>query len=141
MYAKIIDGQVAQYPYSVQALYEDNPNVGFPANLTDEMLGRFNAVRIIQTERPEHDHTKNCNEADPVYHEARDQWEQTWVLTDATQEEIDQRLVEQAEERRQRRAAAYRDESDPLYFQEQRGDVPLGTWLAKVAEIKARYPA
>lgn len=38
------------------------------------------------------------------------------------------------------RAQAYRDESDPLFFKEQRGEVPPGTWLAKVAEIKARWP-
>ena len=38
------------------------------------------------------------------------------------------------------RAAAYRDESDPLFFKEQRGEVPVGTWLAKVNEIKARWP-
>lgn len=38
------------------------------------------------------------------------------------------------------RAAAYREESDPLYFKEQRGEVEAGTWLAKVAEIKARWP-
>lgn len=38
------------------------------------------------------------------------------------------------------REAAYLAESDPLYFKEQRGDVPIGTWIAKVNEIKARYP-
>jgi hypothetical protein len=38
------------------------------------------------------------------------------------------------------RAAAYRAESDPIFFKEQRGEVAAGTWLAKVAEIKARWP-
>ena len=38
------------------------------------------------------------------------------------------------------REAAYKNESDPLFFKEQRKEVPEGTWLAKVAEIKARYP-
>jgi hypothetical protein len=38
------------------------------------------------------------------------------------------------------RAAAYRAESDPIFFKEQRGEVEAGTWLAKVAEIKARWP-
>lgn len=38
------------------------------------------------------------------------------------------------------RAQAYRDESDPLFFKEQRGEVPAGTWIAKVTEIKARWP-
>ncbi len=38
------------------------------------------------------------------------------------------------------RRLAYETESDPLFFQEQRGEVPAGTWLAKVAEIQQRYP-
>lgn len=38
------------------------------------------------------------------------------------------------------RAAAYVKESDPLYFKYQRGEVLKEDWMAKVAEIKARYP-
>ena len=38
------------------------------------------------------------------------------------------------------RRAAYAAESDPLFFKEQRGEVDAGTWAAKVAEIKARFP-
>lgn len=38
------------------------------------------------------------------------------------------------------RAAAYVKESDPLFFKYQRGEVLKEEWLAKVAEIKARYP-
>lgn len=39
-----------------------------------------------------------------------------------------------------RRATAYRDEADPLYFKAQRGESTMEEWLAKVAEIKARFP-
>ena len=38
------------------------------------------------------------------------------------------------------RAKAYREESDPLFFKEQRGEVPSGSWMAKCAEIQARWP-
>ncbi|HEY3432559.1 MAG TPA: hypothetical protein VGK09_08425 [Rhodocyclaceae bacterium] len=38
------------------------------------------------------------------------------------------------------RAAAYREESDPLFFKEQRGEVTSGTWNAKVEEIRKRFP-
>jgi hypothetical protein len=38
------------------------------------------------------------------------------------------------------RKQAYLVESDPLFFMQQRGEVPAGTWEAKVEEIKARYP-
>lgn len=38
------------------------------------------------------------------------------------------------------RAAAYREESDPLFFKYQRGEVSQQEWLDKVNEIKQRYP-
>lgn len=38
------------------------------------------------------------------------------------------------------RAAAYREEADPLFFKAQRGEATLEEWRAKVAEIKARLP-
>lgn len=39
------------------------------------------------------------------------------------------------------RRAAYALEADPLFFMSQRGEATQAQWLAKVAEIKARWPA
>ena len=38
------------------------------------------------------------------------------------------------------RRNAYKEEADHLHLEEERGEVPVGTWAAKVAEIKARIP-
>ena len=38
------------------------------------------------------------------------------------------------------RAAAYRDESDPLFFKWQAGELTREEWEEKRAEIRARYP-
>ena len=38
------------------------------------------------------------------------------------------------------RKTAYQDEADPLFFKWQRGESTESAWLAKIAEIKARYP-
>ena len=38
------------------------------------------------------------------------------------------------------RRAAYQAEADPLFFKSQRGEATHEDWLAKVAEIKARFP-
>lgn len=35
--------------------------------------------------------------------------------------------------------SAYCNESDPLFFKAQRGEIPMQQWLDKVAEIKARF--
>ena len=38
------------------------------------------------------------------------------------------------------RRAAYAAEADPIFFMQQRGEATQAEWLAKVAEIRARYP-
>ena len=38
------------------------------------------------------------------------------------------------------RATAYTIEADPLFFKSQRGEATHEEWLAKVSEIKTRYP-
>ena len=45
-----------------------------------------------------------------------------------------------AQEAITQRRGAYQAEADPLFFEEQRGEVPAGTHAAKVAEIKTRFP-
>ena len=48
--------------------------------------------------------------------------------------------IEAAEEPRRQRRAAFQAESDPLFFEWQRGEGTEQAWLEKVAEIRARYP-
>lgn len=38
------------------------------------------------------------------------------------------------------RQGAYSQESDPIFFKSQRGEATEAEWLAKVEEIKERYP-
>ena len=38
------------------------------------------------------------------------------------------------------RRTAYQSEADHLHLEEERGEIPAGTWLSKVNEIKTRYP-
>ena len=45
-----------------------------------------------------------------------------------------------AEKILEKRRFAYQEETDALFFEEQAGEVAAGTWAAKRAEIKARFP-
>ena len=67
----------------------------------------------------------------PEEESARDAEEQVWA------DGADARAAKQIQDERK---ASYETESDHLFFEEQRGEVPAGTWAAKVAEIKARIP-
>jgi hypothetical protein len=40
----------------------------------------------------------------------------------------------------QQRAAAYKQEADPLFFKAQRGEASMDDWTAAVEAIRARFP-
>lgn len=44
------------------------------------------------------------------------------------------------EEQRAKRAEAYKEQTDAMYFQAQRGDITEQDWLDAVDAIKAKYP-
>ena len=56
------------------------------------------------------------------------------ALWPEVQYEIDYAQVEQA------RAQAYRETSDPIFFEYQRGDATEGEWLAAVQAVKTAHP-
>lgn len=65
-----------------------------------------------------------------------------WVCVD--QPMVDAFLASKKAElnaaQKQKRAEAYRNDSDPLFFKAQRGEATIEEWQAKVSEIVARYP-
>jgi hypothetical protein len=63
-------------------------------------------------------------------------WKQAWRVRPMTEQEL-QELAQQKDEQRKQ---AYQNEADPLFFKWQRGESTQEAWLAKVEEIKARYP-
>jgi hypothetical protein len=63
----------------------------------------------------------------PTYQEVLDAWEEVEIT-------INNQRMERL------RQEAYRNESDPLFFKYQRGDATKAEWLAKIEEIKQRYP-
>ena len=67
----------------------------------------------------------------PEEEAARDAEEQAWA---------DGADARAAAEVQSNRRTAYQSEADHLYLEEERGEIPAGTWLSKVNEIKTRYP-
>lgn len=100
MYAKVKNGVVEKYPYSTQDLFEDNAGVGFPIHLSTEVLAPFNTVIVVRRSAPEVDHTKNVAEGTPIYRPDLDGWEQSWVVSDASAEEIEARTAAKAAQAR-----------------------------------------
>jgi hypothetical protein len=93
MYAKLNNGQLQKYPYTLGMLRKDNHNVSFPKVMTDEIFAQFGVVRVTSTPRPEYDHTKEFN---VTAEKVNGVWVETWVATDVSAEELAQRTENQA---------------------------------------------
>lgn len=93
MFAKLHNGQLEKYPYSLGMLRKDNHNVSFPKVLDDATLAQFNVVRVASTPRPADDHTKDFN---VTAEQVNGAWVEKWVATDVSAEEIANRTANQA---------------------------------------------
>jgi len=65
---------------------------------------------------------------------------ETQAYRQKTQQEIDDEISSKEEAGKRARSAAYREEADPLFFKAERGEATREEWLAKVEEIRNRYP-
>ncbi len=88
MYIRIKDNQII-YPYSIQQLKIDEYNVSFPQNITNSILESFGVYNVVVSPKP-NDYTKNITEGTPIYDNGV--YTQNWVMTDASQSEIDNRI-------------------------------------------------
>lgn len=93
MLVKVIDGQVARYPYTENDLKTDWPNTMFPADLSKADLSDFNAAYVTEVPAPSYDHTQNLVEDYPLL--VNGQWTQQWSVVPASPAEIVERTEAQ----------------------------------------------
>jgi hypothetical protein len=94
MYLRIID-ETINYPYTIKELREAYPNVSLPAQLSDDSLSDWGVYSVVSTQIP-NDYTKNIIEGTPILTDGI--YYQNWVITNATESEINYRLENQWEE-------------------------------------------
>ena len=91
MYVKLEEG-TARY-YAIEDLRIDHPNVSFPAIITNEIAASFDVFPCGTVNPPVIDHTQNIAVGPPVL--VGESWVQSWDVTEATPEEINQRVSDQ----------------------------------------------
>jgi hypothetical protein len=52
MHAKIENGKVIQFPYTIADLRKDNPNVSFPEHINIFTMSRYNMVGVLEGPKP-----------------------------------------------------------------------------------------
>lgn len=91
-YLKISTDQIIEYPYSINQLKNDYSNTSFPQIITNNLLLEYGVHLVIDVAKG-NDYTKNYTEVIPQI--INGQYYQNWIVTDATQEEIEYRINEQ----------------------------------------------
>lgn len=133
-------GGQTTYPYSIGHLRRDNPNTSFPKSIPDETLAAYGVYPVADLEAPSIDVAtqKLVQDTEPLLVDG--QWQIGWSVVNLTAEEIAQKVAAEKAIQEAKRQAAYAAESDPIFFMSQRGEATEADWLAKIADIKARYP-
>jgi hypothetical protein len=98
-YLRIKNNQII-YPYSINQLKIDEYNVSFPQTITNEVLGTFSVYEVLITPKP-NVYTKNIEEGVPELVDGK--YYQNWEIVDATETEIEGRIVQKWTEIREHR--------------------------------------
>ena len=79
MFAKVSNGAVERFPYTISDLRRDNPNVSFPATVPDAELASYGVERVTPATAPSintltHRLERSCELVDGV-------WTEVWTET------------------------------------------------------------
>ena len=102
MYARVINGSVKEFPYSIKKLQIDNPNTSFPKPMSESTLESFNIYEVADVASPEIKdtqiayHTGNAVQVDG-------EWQREWTTRDKTSDEITEENNRLASETREKR--------------------------------------
>lgn len=78
MFVKIEDDKVSVFPYTMDALRADNPNVSFPASIPDATLAEHGVYPVTKVDPPDHDpQLARVTMGNPTLVDGK--WTQTWT--------------------------------------------------------------
>lgn len=99
-YVLIKNNLVEKYPFTLYEFSVNNPNVSLPIDPTESQLNEFGIFTVVAFNTPIVDYTKNVTEGTPTL--VNGVWTQNWIVTDATQSEIQAREAEAKAKNKQR---------------------------------------
>lgn len=131
MYAKVNNGVIEKYPYTIGELRKDNPQTSFPAQIPDERLQEFGVFKVEAVTKPEAGFDKNVTESNPVMVDGV--WKQVWIVMDASDKEHLSRI-------RSARAEEYPPMTDYLDGIVKGDQAQIQAYIDACLAVKAKYP-
>jgi len=80
-FAKITDGKITAYPYTLDDLRKDNPQTSFPAEMPVDRYAEYGVFPVAETPVSIVGVSKSSMPGAPEF--ADGVWRQTWIITDA----------------------------------------------------------
>jgi hypothetical protein len=90
-YLKAVNGIVEQYPYSISQLKNDNPNVSFPKEPTDELLADWDVYPVTVAQTPVYDSLVQAAKQDAPQN-VNGAWMVAWLVQQLPLEQADQNV-------------------------------------------------
>jgi hypothetical protein len=87
-YLRVVN-EVVEYPFHLVTLKQENPNVSFPREISNELLAGFNVYPVAPVSRPAPTLTQDPAEQPPQL--INGVWTQVWAMVDVSPEEAAQR--------------------------------------------------
>lgn len=91
MFAKVKDGFIDKFPYSVGQLRRDNPNTSFPKHIPDAVMAEYGMVPVIEQPAPTFDPMTHFAEWGPVPVNQGGQWVLLPTMRELSPEQIAER--------------------------------------------------
>jgi hypothetical protein len=98
MYAIVENGVVVRYPYTVTDLRLANRDTSFPNKIDDETLLGYGLHKVFEVAPPQVTNTQILEELAPVYDPVQQQWNQVFSVRNMTEEELQKRNSDQADQ-------------------------------------------
>lgn len=96
MYILTDDSAVLKFPYSVEELRSDNPNTSFPLLMSEEELAEWGVFTVEDQDPPAfNEQNESIEIAAPTLEDG--EWVREWLVTPASEEEIEHRALIKAD--------------------------------------------
>lgn len=109
MFAKVTNGNVDQFPYTIGQLRRDNPTTSFPKSPSEELLSSYGVVSVVLRDMPSVDGRTQKAEQDKQPTLVSGVWTLDWSVVYKTEEEIAEQDLQKAKSVRAVRDAKLAD--------------------------------
>lgn len=105
MYVKTENNEVVEYPYSVEKFREDNPNISFPAEISNDLLASYGVYPVGYQAAPSYDPATQRMVVSYQPSLVDGSWVLTKSIVDKTADQIEQYNAQKESEARDSRNA------------------------------------